>query len=345
MLIRRLRGWEIDERKVTPEPIYMQRRQLLGGLAAAGAGLGSLLSGCSIGDSLGSQGGVPGNPDAVRYPDGPAGELYPVERNPKFSEADAGRPVTPPEIAHAYNNFYEFFTVKHEVWTHVDGFETQPWELEIAGLVEHPGRLDLGDLMRKMPLEERVCRLRCVEAWSAVVPWTGFPLRALIDLVQPLSSANYVALTTALRPQQMPGVPAQPWYPWPYQEALTLEEARNELTLLATGLYGRPLPKQNGAPIRLVVPWKYGFKNIKSIVRLEFTAEQPSTLWSGLIPDEYGFWANINPEVPHPRWSQATELFVNTGERVPTELYNGYGEWVAEMYDGLKEDFGIWLYR
>jgi sulfoxide reductase catalytic subunit YedY len=285
------------------------------------------------------------NPEAVRYPSGPAADLYPATPHPVLTAADAGRPITAPELTHAHNNFYEFFTPKHQVWRHVDDFVTDPWTIEISGEVDKPGKYDLEALMRQMPMQERVCRLRCVEAWSAVVPWSGFPFRALIDHVGARSSARYVAMQTANRPEEMPGIPAQDWYPWPYTEALTIDEARNELAFLSTGSYGNPQPKQNGAPIRLITPWKFGFKNIKSIVRIEFTRDRPGTFWSDLQPREYGFWGNINPAVPHPRWSQAAETFINTGERVSTKKFNGYGEWVAELYVDLEEEYGEALYR
>jgi len=288
---------------------------------------------------------VPGQPDAVRYPDGPAGDLYPAETHPDFTEAAVERPITPPDRTLAYNNFYEFRTQKEKVWKLVERFDTRPWDVEVTGLVENGGTFGLEDLIREMPLEERVYRFRCVEAWAATVPWTGFPFRALVDKVQPTNEAKYVRLVTVMRPYQMVGIEEQPWYPWPYHEGLTIEEARNELAMLVTGVYGKPLPKQNGAPIRLITPWKFGFKNIKSIVEIEFTDEQPSTLWSEVSPDEYGFWANINPEVPHPRWSQASERLITTGERVPTRLFNGYEKWVAGLYEGLEDEHGIWLYR
>lgn len=342
MLIRTRRGWEIPEGEVTPESVYLNRRQVLRGMGVTAVGASGLLASAGW---AGAAVQVPAQPDAVRYPDGPAGDLYPPSPHPRLTAADAGRPITDPAVAHAYNNFYEFYTPKEEVWTHVDEFVTEPWTVEVTGLVGKPGKYDLEELMRRMPMEERVCRFRCVEAWSAVIPWDGFPFRAFLDLVEPQPAARYVAMTTAHRPEQMPGIPDQSWYPWPYYEALTLEEAHNELAFLATGSYGKPQPKQNGAPIRLITPWKFGFKNIKSIVRFDFTAEQPGTFWNEVSPSEYGFWANINPEVPHPRWSQATERFINTGERVPTRVFNGYGEWVAETYAGLEEEHGIWLYR
>ncbi len=196
-----------------------------------------------------------------------------------------------------------------------------------------------------MPLEERICRFRCVERWASVMPWTGFPFAAFLDFVEPQPKAQYVAMTTAYRPNQMPGIPEQSWYPWPYYEALTLQEARNELAFLVTGAFGKPAPKQHGAPIRLITPWKFGFKQVKSIVKFEFMEKKPQTFWSKLQPQEYGFWANINPEVPHPRWSQAQEWLIHTGDVYPTQLYNGYGEWVADMYEPMRQKEGAWLYR
>lgn len=338
---RSKRGWEIPESQATPESVYLNRRQVLRGMGIATVGAGGLLGAPGAGAAQ----RVPGQPEAVRYPSGPAGDLYPAAANSRLTAQDAGRPITAPEVTHAYNNFYEFYVPKENVWKNVGAFETEPWTVEIAGLANKTGKFDLEDLIRRMPLEERVCRFRCVEAWSAVVPWTGFPFRALLDFIEPKANARYVAMTTAYRPDQMPGIPDQKWYPWPYYEALTIEEAHNELAFLATGSYGHPQPKQNGAPIRLIVPWKFGFKNIKSIVKIELTDKQPGTFWSKVTAAEYGFWANINPEVSHPRWSQATERFINTGERLPTRIFNGYGEWVAGMYAGLEKEHGIWLYR
>ena len=344
MLIRKKRGWEIPEREVTPEGLWMNRREVLRSMGFAGAGMGTLISGCAWAEGLVPQ-RVRGQDGAVVFPDWPAADLYPAERSSTFTEEDAGRSITPANVVLAYNNFYEFRVQKENVWRLVDRFETRPWEVEVGGLVEKPQTFDVDELIRSMPIEERVYRFRCVEAWSATVPWTGFRFSALIEKVQPLSRAKYISMQTVLRPSQMVGVEEQPWYPWPYHEGLTIEEAMNELCLLATGAYGKPMPKQNGAPIRLIVPWKFGFKNIKSIVRIEFTEEQPKTLWSTVTPNEYGFWANINPQVDHPRWSQATERLLPEGMRIPTRLFNGYGEWVADLYDGLEEEYGIWLYR
>jgi sulfoxide reductase catalytic subunit YedY len=257
-----------------------------------------------------------------------ASDLYPVPRNPIFT---LDRPLTGEIHAASYNNFYEFTTRKGSVWKKVAKFRTHPWQVEIAGLVEKPGVFDIDELVRLAPLEERLYRFRCVEAWAMAVPWTGFPMRALVEKVRPLSAARYARFVSFLRPEEAPN--QHPSYgPWPYTEGLTMAEVTNELTLLGTGIYGHPLPKQHGAPIRLIVPWKYGFKSIKSIVRIEFTERQPATLWNTIAPHEYDFWANVNPGVAHPRWSQATERMIGSGERRPTILYNGYGPWVARLY-------------
>jgi sulfoxide reductase catalytic subunit YedY len=204
--------------------------------------------------------------------------------------------------------------------------------VEIGGLVPRPGTYDLDTLVRRLGLEERIYRFRCVEAWSMTVPWTGFPLKKLVDLVQPLSSARFVRLVTAHRPAQMPGLAEDAGYPWPYQEGLRLDEAVNELTMLVTGLYGKVLPGQNGAPLRLIVPWKYGYKSIKSIVGIEFVEQQPATFWNTVQPAEYGFESNVDPSVPHPRWSQANERLIDNGESIPTLPFNGYGDYVAGLY-------------
>jgi len=345
MLIRKRRGWEIPEREATPEGVYLNRRQLLRSMGFTAAGVGSLLTGNSWASGLGAQQRVRGVDAAVKFPDWPAADLYPAEASSVFTEEQAGREITPTNVMLAYNNFYEFRVNKTTVWELVEKFETRPWEVEVGGLVDNPQTFDVDDLIRSMPLEERVYRFRCVEAWAATVPWTGFPFKALIDKVQPQSRARYVSMFTALRPAQMIGVEEQPWYPWPYQEALTIEEAMNDLTLLGTGVYGKPMPKQNGAPIRLIVPWKFGFKNIKSIVKIEFVEERPPTFWNVTTPAEYGFWANINPEVAHPRWTQAVEKVLPSMQRVPTKLFNGYAEWVAPLYEGLEAEYGDRLYR
>ena len=209
--------------------------------------------------------------------------------------------------------------------------------MAIDGLVEAERTVDIDDLLRQMPLEERVYRHRCVEAWSMAVPWGGFPLAGLVEFARPLGSAKYLRMETLADKNSMPGL-RQFWYPWPYIEGLTIAEATNELAFIATGLYGKPIPPQNGAPLRLAVPWKYGFKSIKSIIRITFTDQRPKTFWEDIQANEYGFWANVNPQVSHPRWSQASERVLGTNERVPTLLYNGYGEFVAQMYEGLDSE-------
>jgi sulfoxide reductase catalytic subunit YedY len=240
------------------------------------------------------------------------------------------RALTNEVDAARYCNFYEFSSGK-QVWRYVQPFQPLPWTLQVGGLVAKPRTFDLDDLIRAFPLEERLYRHRCVETWAMAIPWTGFPLAALLRKVEPLPAARFVRFVTFDRPEEA-GRQKDRSQPWPYTEGLTLAEAGNELTFLVTGMYGHPLLKQHGAPLRLVVPWKYGFKSAKSLVRIELTAEQPATFWNTLVPREYGFEANVNPAAPHPRWSQTTERMLGTGEVRQTQLYNGYGEWVAHLY-------------
>jgi sulfoxide reductase catalytic subunit YedY len=256
--------------------------------------------------------------------------LYPAPRNARY-QVDG--PLTAERLATTYNNFYEFGSHK-DISRAAQALRIRPWAVRIDGLVEREMIVDIDTLLRSMPLEERVYRHRCVEAWSMTVPWSGFPMSALLDLACPLAAARYVEMHTFSDPEVAPGQ-HQAWYPWPYVEGLTIQEAANELTFLATGIYGEPLPKQNGAPLRLAVPWKYGFKSVKSIVRLRFTDARPRTFWDRVQPREYGFWANVNPNVPHARWSQSTERVLGTNNRVPTRLFNGYAEFVHHLYDEL----------
>jgi sulfoxide reductase catalytic subunit YedY len=258
----------------------------------------------------------------------PAADLYPAAGNPVFAAAD--RPITAEVAAARYCNFYEFSSTKG-VYAYVGSFQPVPWAVEVTGLVARPQTFDIDALIRTFPLEERIYRHRCVEAWAMVVPWVGFPLAALVRHVEPLPAARFVRFVSFQRPDQAPRQ-ANTSLPWPYTEGLTLAEATNELAFLATGMYGHPLLKQHGAPVRLVVPWKYGFKSAKSIVRIEFTDRQPATFWNTVQPREYDFEANVNPQVPHPRWSQASERMLGSGEQRPTMIYNGYGEWVAALY-------------
>ena len=325
MFIHRRRGWEIPASEITPEGAALAgnrlgRRALLGG--AAGAGIV----------------GVTGSAGAGWFSSAPKAApvaLQPLTapRNPRY---DGGRPMTPEPDATTYNNFYEFGDSK-SIYEAAAALKVAPWTIEIAGMVKQPRTIGYDDLMKQMKLEERVYRHRCVETWAMTVPWIGFPLADLVKLAEPLGSATYVKFTTADDPKTMPGV-HQSWYPWPYTEGLTVQEAMNELAFLSVGLYGKTLPPQNGAPIRVTVPWKYGFKSAKSIVKVEFTDQRPKTFWEQLQDGEYGFWANVNPEVPHPRWSQAEEKLLGTGQVVPTKIWNGYGELVAGMYaDKTKE--------
>ncbi|HEY5215675.1 MAG TPA: protein-methionine-sulfoxide reductase catalytic subunit MsrP, partial [Pseudolabrys sp.] len=257
-------------------------------------------------------------------------DLYPAKRNEKYP---LDRPITDEKINGNYNNFYEFNSSKH-VAEQAQKLPVRPWMVKIDGLVETPQEIGIDDLIRKMTLEERTYRHRCVEAWSMAIAWTGFPLAKLVNFAKPLGSAKYVRMETFMDPKVAPGL-RQTWYPWPYIEGLTMAEATNDLAFLATGAYGHPMAKQHGAPLRLAVPWKYGFKSIKSIVRFSFTEQRPKGMWESLQSSEYGFWANVNPKVSHPRWSQADEEVIGTGERKPTLLFNGYGEFVADIYKGL----------
>ncbi|MSP82535.1 MAG: protein-methionine-sulfoxide reductase catalytic subunit MsrP [Alphaproteobacteria bacterium] len=314
MFVHRRRGWEIKESAATPEWAYLNRRQLALGLAA-----GSIIA--FAGRALG---GDEADPSAG---------LYPAANNDRYV---LDRPLTDEEITARYNNFYEFGSHK-EIWERAQELKVRPWSVLVDGLVEAEQTIAIDDLFAKIRFEERLYRHRCVEAWSMTVPWTGFPLADLVALAKPLASAKYVVFQTFMDPDIAPGQ-RQSWYPWPYTEVVTIAEATNELAFLVTGAYGKPMAKQFGAPLRLHLPWKYGFKSIKSIVRVTFAEERPKTYWETLVPDEYGFWANVNPEVSHPRWSQATERFLATGERLPTQLYNGYGEFVASLYTGLKNE-------
>ena len=313
------KGWEIPENQVTSESGYINRRKFIKnlGLGSAGALLFSTSNACGQSSALEKQ------LEPFRA------QTLDAVNNPNFS---VERQMTDEIVAATYNNYYEFTGSKSTVWKRVEKFKTRPWEIEISGLVEKPMTLDVDDLIKQMPLEERIYRFRCVEAWAMVVPWIGFPMKALLEKVQPKTEAKYVRMLTFLDPKMAPQQNDFRW-PWPYYEGLTLAEAMNDLTILTVGIYGHILPPQHGAPIRLIVPWKYGFKSIKSIVSIELTDQQPRTFWNTLAPREYGFEANVNPNVPHPRWSQASERMIGTGERLPTLIYNGYGDAVAHLYE------------
>lgn len=313
MLIKRPRGWEIPESRATPEAVFFNRRELIGGSLAIAAS-------ASFGARAMAQGADP------------TLDLYPAKRNETFK---LDQPVTEEKYAADYNNFYEFGPSK-SVAAAAKALKTRPWTVKIDGMVEKPFEIGIDDLIRKMPLEERLYRHRCVEAWSMAVPWTGFPMKAVLDLAKPLSSARYVRMETFMDRAVAPGQ-RQVWYPWPYTEGLTIEEAANDLAFVVTGVYGKPLANQFGAPLRIALPWKYGFKSAKSLVKFSFTDERPKSFWEGLQSTEYGFWANVNPEVPHPRWSQAKERVLGSNEMRPTLIYNGYGEYVADLYKGLDD--------
>lgn len=305
-------SWWIPARRVTPECAYQSRRAILkqlglGTLALAGGGLHTPAAEAAA------------DPYAVGYP------------HPRSRDFDPGWRLTDEKVASTYNNFYEF-TLQKDVHRHVGKFTTAPWPIEIGGLVEQPVTLDAAELIAQQTLEERVYRFRCVEAWAMIVPWTGFSFAKIAERVKPKPAAKYVRFITALKPDQMPGLARAPQYPWPYFEGLRLDEALHPLTFVATGIYGKPLAKQFGPPLRLVVPWKYGYKSIKSLVKIEFVEKQPKTFWETLQPEEYPFESNVDPAVPHPRWSQATERMIDTGDRVRTKPYNGYGDAVAKLY-------------
>jgi methionine sulfoxide reductase catalytic subunit len=263
---------------------------------------------------------------------------FSFKKNPDFNKVPTGRLLTDEKYATGYNNFYEFSLDKKEVADKVKPWTIGDWSVETLGLIKKPKKWKVDELIKKFPQEERIYRLRCVEAWTMVLPWIGFPLSLWLKEMGVDSSAKYVKFTSAADRKQMPNVTSLPDYPWPYTEGLTIEEAMHPLTLIAVGLYGKKLPKQNGAPIRLVVPWKYGFKSIKSIAKIELVKEQPKTLWNALAPTEYGFYANVNPEVDHPRWSQGSERVIDGSfipKRIPTLKFNGYEKEVASLYKGL----------
>ena len=320
MLIKNKPGWELADSAATPEPVFFNRRRFMGG-AAAGAALA--LGGPILRPALA----------ATEAEADPSAHLYPVERNPRYV---LDRDITDEEVAGTYNNFYEFGSHK-QIWRAAQELRIRPWTVTIDGMVEKEMTLDIDDLLAKMPLEERLYRHRCVEAWSMAVPWSGFPMEAFVKMANPLGSARFVRMETFSDSDMAPGQ-RQFWYPWPYIEGLTIEEATSELAFLVTGIYGKPVSKQHGAPLRIALPWKYGFKSIKSIVKFTFTDERPLSFWEEVQGSEYGFWANVNPGVPHPRWSQANERVIGTNETVPTQIYNGYGEFVAHIYAGMDEE-------
>ena len=319
---------DIPSSEITSHSAYLNRRKFMqqSGLALAAMGLSSAAS------SLESHEGQP----PLFGPDWLSQQVAGATETP-FGK---GEKLTPYRDVTSYNNFYEFGTGKDDPARNAGSLITDPWSVTVEGECETQGSFNLEDILKSMPLEERIYRLRCVEAWSMVIPWIGFPLADLIKRFKPLSTAKYVEFTTLEAPKQMIGQRSRfSTIDWPYVEALRIDEAMNPLTLMAVGLYGEVLPKQNGAPLRLVVPWKYGFKSIKSIVKIRFTETPPINTWQAIAPREYGFYANVNPEVSHPRWSQAKERRLPSGlfsaNRIETQMFNGYGEQVAHLYKGM----------
>jgi len=309
---------QIASSEITPESVWLNRRNLMKA-AAAGAGLAA--AGETMADSAA--------PQALDFASAPNCSAYKAKED-----------LTPYEAATTYNNFYEFGTNKSDPALYASAMTTDPWEIKVGGLVKKPGKLHLEDILGGFDLEERIYRFRCVEAWSMVVPWIGFPLSKLLDRFEPHTDGKFVEFKTLYRRSEMRGTRSfTSIIDWPYREGLRMDEAMNPLTLMTVGLYGKTLPNQSGAPLRLIVPWKYGFKNIKSIVEINVTDRQPRTSWQELAPQEYGFYANVNPEVSHPRWSQAYERRLPSSlfnpNRVKTQMFNGYGEQVAGMYKGM----------
>jgi len=315
MLIRQRGPDHVTENDVIPEGLYLNRRTLIAGAVAAGLVPGKTAMAAQTTDSLKA-----------------------LDVQPWSGSTDETQ--TPYDQATSYNNFYEFGTNKSDPAKNGHMLKTEPWSVNITGAVAKPGRYWVEDLIQPHTLEERIYRLRCVEAWSMVIPWVGFPLSKLMAMVEPTSNAKYIAFRTLYDRTQMPGT-RFPVLDWPYREGLRMDEAANPLTLMAVGMYGKELPNQNGAPLRLIVPWKYGFKSIKSIVEIAFVEKQPQTSWNMSAPQEYGFYSNVNPSVPHPRWSQASERrldgrgFLASLKRIDTLPFNGYAEQVADMYSGM----------
>ncbi|MDY6873933.1 MAG: protein-methionine-sulfoxide reductase catalytic subunit MsrP [Chloroflexota bacterium] len=319
---KKSRSIPIEKDEITPKHIYQSRRQFLKGMGIVG--LGAALASCATPQES------PASPAATGKAAAPSESATPIT----VLTDEMDNPVTHYDAVTGYCNYYEFTTSKERVAALAEDFVPEPWSVEVNGLVENPRTFSMQEILNTFDQQERVYRMRCVEAWSMVIPWIGFPLRQLLEEVIPTSEAKYVAFQTALLPDVMDGL-ASPMFPFPYLEGLRMDEAMHDLTILATGLYEEPLPPQNGAPVRLVVPWKYGFKSIKSIVRISLVAEQPPTMWNAIAPNEYGFYANVNPDVDHPRWSQATERRIGESGRRETLFMNGYAEEVESLYEGM----------
>jgi sulfoxide reductase catalytic subunit YedY len=314
---------KISPSEITPEHVYLSRRDILKSMGILTGGA-ALLAACNVNSpTMTLEPGLQGDPTAD-----------PVDPSASSNVDELGDPLNTFDDITNYNNFYEFTTDKIDVARLAEGYPTSPWEIQVGGLVHNPTTFSLDDL-RNFEIEERIYRLRCVEAWSMVIPWMGFPLSKLLAQVEPKAEATYVRFETIHDPKGMPGFNKYPFYQWPYVEGLRMDEAMHDLTLLATGLYGKDLLPQNGAPARLVAPWKYGFKSIKSIVKIDLVTEMPISLWMNAAPNEYGFYANVNPEVDHPRWSQGTERRIGELGRRETLMFNGYADEVAQLYSGM----------
>jgi len=316
MLLRKNNEWDIYK-NITPENTYVNRRTILKSLGFAALSTNIMIHAA--------------NAKPNEYRD----KLYPVNENKKYfiqeNDIKGGiRGLTDEYKVINYNNYYEFGTTKN-IKRSASKLITSPWTISFKGMIDKEFEIDIDQLIQKVALEERVYKLRCVEAWSMVVPWSGFSLREIINIAQPKTDAKYLVMKTFFDPDNVASQ-RQNWFPWPYTEVLTIEEAKNDLAFIATGVYGKPLPNQNGSPLRLVVPWKYGFKSIKSIVSFDFVAERPKTFWEEIQPKEYGFWANVNPDVPHPRWSQSRDKDIGTNKMYKTKIFNGYEKWVAYLY-------------
>ena len=319
--------------EVTPEEVFFQRRKFLKNGLALSVAAGSTAM-CRRGQDplLTPNENPPGEDPTLKVPlERP--DVFPPRRNQAYPLPEkAGTALTPRKVAATHNNYYEFLPNRGgAVWKYTGDFKVEPWKVEIEGLCNRPMTLDLDDLF-KFEHEERLYHFRCVERWAMNVPWSGFPLAKLIARAEPKSEAKFVRFTTVNRPAQMPGIKASSYYDWPYREALRLDEAMNPLAMVVTGVYGKPLPIQHGAPLRIIVPWKYGYKNPKSVVKIEFLKRQPKTFWM-TQPHEYGFLSNVNPNIPHPRWSQKRSYWLHDRDRwFPTEIFNGYGQYVADLY-------------
>ncbi len=321
--------WKIAECLATPEATFLNRRQLLKTLGLSGAAL-----------ALPRWAGAKeASADPAKMLQAAVGGLYadrfPAQRNPAYEFSD--RSLTEEAVAGSYSNFYEFTTAKERVWELAQDYPVVPWKIKVRGLVKEKREFDLDDIFGRFPLEERLYRFRCVERWAMQVPWTGYPLKSLIDWLEPLPSARWVRFVSVFDKKGLPGQSSQSWYSWPYYEALRLDEATHPLAFVAVGSYGHALPMQHGAPWRLAIPWKYGYKGPKSVVRIEFTKHRPGTFWNDFQAEEYGFYSNVEPHKPHPRWSQRWEKDIGSGETRETLVYNGYGELVSGLYDGSED--------